>query len=75
MAGAVIRPTACTQYGGLMHQFRHSGSREATIRNLERNNNLLDTGSRPPQAGSSGMTIVYCLLQSKSKEKSSATDN
>jgi hypothetical protein len=24
---------------------------------------------------SSGMTIVYCLLQSKSEEKSSATDN
>jgi len=24
---------------------------------------------------SSGMTIVYCLLQSKGKEKSSATDN
>ncbi len=35
-----------SQYGGLKHQFRHSGSREATIRNLERNNSLLDTGSR-----------------------------
>ena len=92
MAGAVTRPTACTQYDGLMHQFRHSGRREATVRNLERNNSLLDTpstslrvvslsnglsnhGSCPPQADSSGMTTFYCLLQIKSKEKSSATDN
>jgi hypothetical protein len=54
-------------------QFRHSGRREATVRNPEKKR-LLDTGSRPPEAASSGMTIVYCLLQSKSKEKSSATD-
>ena len=52
---------------------RHSGRREATVRNPVKRR-LLDTGSRPPEAASSGMTIVYCLLQSKSKEKSSATD-
>jgi hypothetical protein len=74
MAGAVTRPTACTQYGGLMRQFRHSGRREATLRNPEKGR-LLDTGSRPPQADWSGMTIVHCLLESKSKEKSFATDN
>jgi len=62
MADEVTCPTVCTRYGGLKYQFRHSGSREATVRNLERSNSLLDTGSRPPQADSSGMTSVYCLL-------------
>ena len=53
---------------------RHSGRREATVRNPEKRR-LLDPGSRPPPADLAGMTIVYCLLQSKSKQKSSATDN
>ena len=37
-----------TQYLVCKNQVRHSGSRGATIRNPEKNNILLDTGSRPP---------------------------
>ena len=35
-----VEPPECEQ------PIRHSGSREAAVRNLERNNSLLDTGSR-----------------------------
>gem|GEM_PF-6784967 len=52
---------------------RHSGRREATVRNPEKGGYRISRRRRG--FASSGMTIVYCLLQSKSKEKSSATDD
>jgi hypothetical protein len=57
---------------GFPAAIRHSGRREAAIRNPEK---TILYWIPDLDFVSSGMTIVYCLLQSKGKEKSSATDN
>jgi hypothetical protein len=47
---------AGTEAGPTGSCFSHSGRREAVVRNPGKRDGLLDTGSRPPQSDSSGMT-------------------
>ena len=48
--------------GGTGFRARHPGIRRRRISGIQKKTALVDTGSRPPQADSSGMTIFGMLF-------------